>query len=63
MRTPPRPFGALWRTIVRAGVRSFGEPSAAREPFAWPLNRDEALRHLDAFVEHALPHFGDTRTP
>ncbi len=48
---------ALWATIVAAGVRSFGEPSAAR--FAWPLDRDEALRQLDAFVEHALPHFGE----
>ena len=48
-------------------------PAAARPPtfpseaqlaatpaqLAWPLNRAEALQQLDAFVEKALPHFGD----
>jgi deoxyribodipyrimidine photolyase-related protein len=48
---------ALWQTIVAAGVNSFGEANAAQ--FAWPLNRAEALQQLDAFVEKALPHFGD----
>ncbi|MDL2357589.1 MAG: cryptochrome/photolyase family protein [Pseudomonadota bacterium] len=48
---------ALWTTIVDAGVKSFGKPSADR--LAWALNRDEALQQLDAFVDHALPHFGD----
>ena len=48
---------ALWQTIVQAGVASFGEGQAER--FAWPLNRDEALQHLDHFVEQAMPHFGD----
>ncbi|MBN8442825.1 MAG: cryptochrome/photolyase family protein [Thauera sp.] len=48
---------ALWQTIVAAGVRSFGDPAADR--LAWPLNRDEALAQLDAFIDAALPHFGD----
>lgn len=48
---------ALWTTIVAAGIKSFGEPSASR--FYWPLNRDQALEQLDAFIEEALPHFGD----
>lgn len=48
---------ALWQRIVAAGVQSFGQPQA--EDFRWPLNRAEALRQLDAFVRHALPHFGD----
>ena len=26
---------------------------------AWPLNRDEALQQLDAFIAHGLPNFGD----
>ncbi len=47
----------LWKTIVEAGVNSFGAPRADQS--AWPLNRDEALHQLDAFVRHALPHFGD----
>jgi hypothetical protein len=48
---------ALWQTIVSAGVNSFGEANAAQ--LAWPLNRADALQQLDAFIEKALPHFGD----
>jgi len=47
----------LWRSIVEAGVASFGNPDAGQLP--WPVNRAEALRQLDAFITHALPHFGD----
>lgn len=47
---------APWQTIVASGVASFGEPRAGQ--LAWPLNRAEALQHLDAFIQHALPHFG-----
>ena len=62
--TPPEPVdrrlrhdhSALWQTIVAAGVRSFGNPQADALP--WPLNRDEALLQLDAFINDALPHFG-----
>ena len=49
--------GALWQTIVDAGVASFGQSQA--HAFPWPLNRAEALGQLDAFILHALPHFGD----
>lgn len=49
--------GALWQSIVDAGVNSFGNPRA--QQFAWALNRDEALQQLDAFIDKALPHFGD----
>ncbi len=48
--------GALWGTIVAAGIQSFGAPHATDLP--WPLNREEALVQLDAFIVHALPHFG-----
>jgi deoxyribodipyrimidine photolyase-related protein len=48
---------ALWASIQQAGVASFGEPSATQ--FRWPLNRNEALRQLDHFIDEALPHFGD----
>src|SRR5471030_842250 len=47
----------LWKAIVDAGVKSFGSPKADQLP--WALNRDEALRQLDAFIDTALPHFGD----
>ena len=47
----------LWKAIVDAGVKSFGNPKA--DQLAWALNREEALRQLDAFIDNALPHFGD----
>ncbi|MES2758489.1 MAG: cryptochrome/photolyase family protein [Pseudomonadota bacterium] len=47
----------LWKAIVDAGVDSFGNPKETQ--FAWPLNREEALQQLDAFIESALPQFGD----
>jgi len=48
---------ALWDSIVGAGVRSFGDPCAARLP--WPLDRAQALVQLDAFIGQRLAHFGD----
>jgi deoxyribodipyrimidine photolyase-related protein len=62
--TPPEPadwrtphdHSALWHTIEAAGVKTFGQPQAER--LAWPLNRAQAQQHLQAFVQHALPHFG-----
>ncbi|WP_434988978.1 cryptochrome/photolyase family protein [Xanthomonas melonis] len=59
--------GALWRSIEAAGVHSFGAPMADALP--WPLDRAEALAHLQAFIENGLPHFGryedamSTRSP
>ncbi|NMM38169.1 MAG: cryptochrome/photolyase family protein [Glaciimonas sp.] len=47
----------LWKTVVDAGVKSFGNPKA--DQLAWALNREEALQQLDAFINNALPHFGD----
>ncbi len=53
----PHDHQALWQVIVDAGVTTFGQPQADRLP--WPVNADEARAHLRAFVQHALPHFGD----
>ena len=53
----PHDHRALWQSLCYAGVLSFGDPQA--DQLAWPLNRQEALQHLDAFINHALPHFGD----
>lgn len=52
----PHDHQALWDEIVSQGVQTFGNPKAHQ--MAWPLNRAEALGHLEAFVTHALPHFG-----
>lgn len=62
---PPEPQDArtlhdhsdLWQTIVDAGLKSLGNPQARQ--LAWPLNRQEALQQLDAFIDNALPQFGD----
>ena len=48
---------ALWDDIVNAGIASFGRPQ--EREFPWPLNRDEALEQLNAFIQHGLPFFGD----
>lgn len=56
-RRPVHDHSALWATIRAAGVDSFGEARA--DAFRWPLNREEALAQLDAFVADGLPHFGD----
>ncbi len=53
----PHDHSILWKTIESAGVKSFGEPNATA--IFWPLNRAEALQHLDEFITQALPHFGD----
>lgn len=63
--TPAEPVDArpvhdhreLWDLLQRCGVTSFGDPQAAQ--LRWPLNRDEALACLEAFIQTALPHFGD----
>ncbi|HEX8609737.1 MAG TPA: cryptochrome/photolyase family protein [Telluria sp.] len=63
--TPPEPLdvraqhdhSALWASIQAAGVDSFGRPDGAR--IVWPQDRAEALTHLDAFIQHGLPHFGN----
>jgi deoxyribodipyrimidine photolyase-related protein len=63
--TPPEPedwrpahdHRKLWEMVQQAGVESFGEPQAAA--VRWPLNREEALQCLDAFIKTALPHFGN----
>ena len=63
--TPPEPADwrythnhrALWDMLQRCGVKSMGEPQA--DTLRWPLNRAEALEYLEAFIAHALPHFGD----
>ena len=47
----------LWNTVSAAGVSSFGDADA--DNFPWPLNRNEALGQLDAFINSDLPYFGD----
>lgn len=63
--TPPEPddwrpvhdHRELWAMLQRCGVKSFGDPQA--DAVRWPLNRSEALACLVAFIDTALPHFGD----
>ncbi|MEY4764629.1 MAG: hypothetical protein RI907_1302, partial [Pseudomonadota bacterium] len=53
----PHDHRALWQAIADSGAQTFGDPQA--HDCRWPLNRPEALADLQAFVTHALPHFGD----
>ncbi|MFJ3056646.1 cryptochrome/photolyase family protein [Herbaspirillum sp. NPDC087042] len=53
----PHDHGALWEMVQACGVRTFGEPDAAQ--LRWPLDREEALQHLEQFIATALPWFGD----
>ncbi|MFN3734082.1 cryptochrome/photolyase family protein [Comamonas testosteroni] len=54
---PLHDHSALWGIVQRSDVQSFGDAQA--DALRWPLNRQEAIRCLEAFVTHALPHFGD----
>ncbi|OBS29842.1 deoxyribodipyrimidine photolyase [Tepidimonas fonticaldi] len=53
---PSHDHRALWHSLVAAGVRTVGDPQA--DALRWPVDRAEALTQLDAFITHALPHFG-----
>lgn len=53
----PHDHSELWRTIEASGAPHLGDPQADR--LRWPRSTDEARQHLRAFVEQALPHFGD----
>ena len=48
---------ALWEEVRAAGVKTMGSPSA--QDFPWPVDRQEALAQLKAFITRGLPDFGD----
>ena len=54
---PIHDHSVLWNEICKAQIKSFGEHNASQ--FRWPLNRKEALKHLDFFVKNILVYFGD----
>ncbi len=54
---PQHDHTLLWEQIQRAGVQTFGNPSA--QSFRWPLDRAEALAQLETFATDVLPYFGD----
>ena len=54
---PNHDHSALWQTIVEAGIKTMGNPQA--DNFRWPVDRDEALKQLEYFIDHVLPYFGD----
>ncbi len=53
----PHHHGTLWDMLQACAVPTFGDPRASQ--LRWPLNRDEALAHLEHFITDALPCFGD----
>ncbi len=54
---PIHDHSELWDEITAAKIKSFGNHNASQ--FRWPLNRKEALKHLDFFIGHILIFFGD----
>jgi len=59
---PPRPESApdaITRAVMAMVEREFPDAPGTTAGFAEPVTRDEALRHLDRFVEDRLSRFGD----
>ena len=54
---PTHDHSEIWNEINEVKVKSFGSNNAS--VFRWPLNRNEALKHLDFFIKNILMHFGD----
>ena len=54
---PIHDHSKLWDEITEVEIKSFGNHNASK--FRWPLNRKEALQHLDFFIQHILIYFGD----
>ena len=60
MPQPPRfePDG-ITRAVLGLVERRFPDHFGDLEPFWFPVTADQAGEALDAFIEHALPRFGD----
>lgn len=59
---PPTPYrpraDALTQEVLELVEHRLPDNPGSTEGFAWPVTRRQALRALDDFVEHRLPHFG-----
>lgn len=49
-------YSGIWKEIQQAGIKSFGNPDAAR--FTWPTTRKQSLEVVKYFMKHLLPSFG-----
>lgn len=56
-KRPTHDHTKIWNEINQSNIKSFGESKASK--FRWPLNREEALNHLDFFITNILIFFGD----
>ena len=57
---PPRfPPDAMTREVMDLVAARFPSHPGRLDTFGWAVARDDALRALAHFVEHALPRFGD----
>ncbi len=50
---------ATTRAVMALVARRFGDHFGEIEEFGWPVNRRDALRALQDFIERGLQHFGD----
>ena len=53
------PADSLTREVLKDVEQHFADHPGSLASFAWPVTRDDALKLLDDFVEHRLPHFGE----
>jgi deoxyribodipyrimidine photolyase-related protein len=49
----------MTREVIALVERRFPDHFGELQEFGWPVTRSDALRALDDFIEHGLPHFGD----
>jgi deoxyribodipyrimidine photolyase-related protein len=52
---------ASTREVIALVERRFPDHFGELQDFGWPVTRSDALRALDDFIEHILPHFGDVQ--
>ncbi len=58
---PPLRFepAQLTRDVIRLVRKHFTDHFGDLEPFGWAVGRSDALKALQYFILHGLPHFGD----
>jgi deoxyribodipyrimidine photolyase-related protein len=58
---PPGRFtpDAITADVIAEVAARFPDHPGSLDSFAWPVTRADALRALQDFIEHRLPHFGE----
>jgi deoxyribodipyrimidine photolyase-related protein len=57
-RLPVFEHDSITCNVLNLVERQFTDHPGRLDRFNWPVTREQALRALDDFIEHRLPHFG-----